>query len=78
MIKDYKLYKYLNFFSVVHLFLHFSRPINDNKGLPTASATIQSSSSTEKGNSKLNSFIRRSSAAFIGDFNRTKQGGLIG
>ena len=55
----------------------FLRPINDNKGLPTASATIQSSSSTEKGNSKLNSFIRRSSAAFIGDFSRTKQGGLI-
>ena len=60
------------------IYFYIFRPIHDNKGLPTASANIQSSSSTEKGNSKLNSFIRRSSAAFIGDFNRTKQGGLIG
>ena len=56
---------------------------NFRSGIDSASNTSNLSTSApvskpDGGNSQFNLFLRRSSAAFIGDFCHVKPGGLIG
>jgi len=58
------------------------RPINENAVIaPNTGKSVTTSATTNKsdsGNSKFNSFLRRSSAAFIGDFSRKQNGSRMG
>ena len=56
---------------------------NFRSGIDSASNTSNLSTSApvskpDGGNSQFNLFLRRSSAAFIGDFSHVKPGGIIG